>query len=175
MPLTVRRRSVSGTQIEGICSPSHHALPAPDRRHPAHRPSLSEPLQPRDPQRRTATELPYQCRAVRSGSDKERTEVRVVPPPRKIKLKRIHREFKLEDKKPAKGLSPNWNRSTPSSTSCFTTNKKDSAPLMQPNKLRLGRRSVAPTGEAHIQRDHPCGRDFPLSQQAVPDNSGDFG
>ncbi len=40
-----------------------------------------------------------------SGSDKERTEVRVVPPPRKIKLKRIHREFKLEDKKPAKGLS----------------------------------------------------------------------
>lgn len=40
-----------------------------------------------------------------SGTNKIRVEVRPVPPPRKIKLKRIHRQFKLEEKKPAKGLS----------------------------------------------------------------------
>lgn len=40
-----------------------------------------------------------------SGTDKERVEVHVVPPPRKIKLRRIHRQFKLKDKHPAKGLS----------------------------------------------------------------------
>lgn len=40
-----------------------------------------------------------------SGSNKERVEVRVVPPPRKIKLRRIHRQFEMKEKQPAKGLS----------------------------------------------------------------------
>lgn len=40
-----------------------------------------------------------------SGTDKERVEVRVVPPPRKIKLRRIHRQFDIKEKVPVKGLS----------------------------------------------------------------------
>ena len=40
-----------------------------------------------------------------SGSNKERVEVRVVPPPRKIKLRRIQRQFELKEKQPVKGLS----------------------------------------------------------------------
>ena len=40
-----------------------------------------------------------------SGTDKELVEVRVVPPPRKIKLRRIHRQFELKEKQPAKRLS----------------------------------------------------------------------
>jgi hypothetical protein len=40
-----------------------------------------------------------------SGTDKVRVEVRVVPPPRTLKLRRIHRQFEIKDKQPAKGLS----------------------------------------------------------------------
>ena len=40
-----------------------------------------------------------------SGSNKERVEVRVVPPPRKIKLRRIQRQFELKEKQLVKGLS----------------------------------------------------------------------
>jgi len=40
-----------------------------------------------------------------SGKDRERVEVRVVPPPRTIKLKRIHRTFEMEEKKIVNGFS----------------------------------------------------------------------
>lgn len=40
-----------------------------------------------------------------SGTDKERVEIRLVPPPRKIKLRRIHRQFEISDKKPSNGFS----------------------------------------------------------------------
>ena len=39
-----------------------------------------------------------------SGSGKERVEIRVVPPPKKIKLKRIHRKFKAVEKQIADSI-----------------------------------------------------------------------
>jgi len=39
-----------------------------------------------------------------SGSNKKRVEVRVIPPPRKIKLRRIQRHFELNEKLPGKGI-----------------------------------------------------------------------
>ena len=40
-----------------------------------------------------------------AGTNKVPVQVRVVAPPRKIKLRRIHRKFEIEDKQPAKDLS----------------------------------------------------------------------
>lgn len=39
-----------------------------------------------------------------AGTNKERVEVRVVAPPRKIKLRRIHRQFELNDRQPGKNI-----------------------------------------------------------------------
>ncbi len=39
-----------------------------------------------------------------AGSKKQRVQVRVVPPPRTIKLRRIKRQFKMEPKEPRKGI-----------------------------------------------------------------------